>query len=46
MEKLGVFKIRNNDTVELLEEIFRKDKFDTGFGIEDDVNYSEDTNGY
>ena len=42
--KFGALIIRNNDIDELLEEIFRKYKFDTEFGIEDGVDYSENSN--
>ena len=45
-EKLGALIIRNDDIDELLEERLRRDKFATEFGIEDDIDYSEDTNGY
>ena len=45
MEKLGALRIRNNDKDELLKEIFRRDKFDTEFVMEEDVSYSEDCNG-
>ena len=43
-EKLESLRIRNDDIDELLQELFRRDKFDTEFGIEDDVEYSENTN--
>ena len=36
--------IRNDNIDKLLEEIFRRDKFDTDFGIKDGVDYSEDAN--
>ena len=42
--KFGALIIRNDDIDELLEEIFRKYKFDTEFGIEDGVDYSENSN--
>ena len=45
-EKLGALRIRNDDIDELLEKIIRRNKFDTEFGIEDDVDYSEDPNRY
>ena len=45
MEKLGALRIRNNGKDELLKEMLRRDKFDTEFGMEDDVGYSEDFNG-
>ena len=37
-------RIRNDDIGELLEEVLRKDKLDTEFGIKDGVNYSDDAN--
>ena len=42
--KFGALIIRNDDIDELLEEIFRRYKFDTEFGIEDGVDYSENSN--
>ena len=45
VEALGALLIRNDDIDELLEEIFRRDKFDTEFAIEDGVDYRENTNG-
>ena len=45
VEELGALLIRNDDIDELLEEIFRRDKFDTEFAIEDGVDYRENTNG-
>ena len=38
VEKLEVLIIKNEEIDELLEEIHRRDKFDTEFGIDDDVN--------
>ena len=43
---MGALRIRNNDIDELLQEIFRSDEFDTEFGIEDDIDYRTNTNGY
>ena len=44
-ERLGALRIRNDDIDKLLEKMFRRDEFDTEFGIKDGVNYSDDTNG-
>ena len=41
---MGALRIRNDDIDELLEEIRRRDKFGTEFGIKDSVEYSEDVN--
>ena len=46
VEKLGALIIRNDDIDELLEKRLTRDKFTIEFGIEDDIDYSEDTNGY
>ena len=41
---MGALRIRNDDIYELLEETFRRDKFDTEFWIVDGVDNSKDTN--
>ena len=36
MENLRALWLRNDDIDELLEEIYKRNKFDTEFGMEDD----------
>ena len=43
-EKLRTLSIRNHYIDEILEEIFRRDKLYTEFGIENSIDYSNDTN--
>ena len=43
-ETLGALIIRNDDIDELLEEILKKDKLYTEFGIEHGIDYSVHTN--
>ena len=40
-ENVGLLIIRNDGIYELLEEMFRRDKFGTEFGIENGVDYSQ-----
>ena len=40
-ENVGLLIIRNDGIYELLEEMFRRDKFETEFGIENGVDYSQ-----
>ena len=42
VENLEASRIRIDDIDELLEELLRRDKFDTEFGVEDGVDYSRD----
>ena len=43
--KVGALRIRNNNINNLVEELLRRDKFDTDLGIEDSTDFIEHSNG-